>query len=85
MHIWEKCNGIPSTPVVARQASYEEKRTKQFKSVNRRWISITFSGARWPYGKSITIRKTSCELNSIYENLHEEPKMKIISLAVSEI
>ena len=31
MHIWEKCDGIPGTPVVARQASYEEKRTKQFK------------------------------------------------------
>ena len=82
MHIWEKCDGIPGTPVVA---SYEEKRTKHFKSVNRRSISITFSGARWPYWNSNTIRKTSCEMNSIYENLHEEPKMKIISLAVSEI
>ena len=48
------------TPVVARQASYEEKRTTKFKSVDRRWISITFSGARWPYWKSNTTRKTSC-------------------------
>ena len=66
-------------------ASYEENRTKQFKNVNRRWISIRFSGARWPYWKSNIIRKTSCWMNSIFENLHEEPKMKILSLAVSEI
>ena len=85
MHIWAKCDGIPGTPVVARQVSYEEKRTKQFKSVDRRWISITFSGARWPYWKSNTTRKTSCLINSIFENLHKEPKMKITSLAVSEI
>ena len=85
MHIWEKCDGIPGTPVVARQASYEEKRTKQFKSVDQRWISITFSDARWPYWKSNTTRKISCWMNSIFENLHKEPKMKIISLAVSEI
>ena len=31
MHIWEKCDGIPGTPVVARQASYEEKREKKLK------------------------------------------------------
>ena len=31
MNIWEKCDGIPGTPVVARQASYEEKRTQNLK------------------------------------------------------
>ena len=31
MHIWEKFDGIPGTPVVARQASYEEKRNFFFK------------------------------------------------------
>ena len=55
--IWEKCDGIPGKPVVS---SYEEKRTTQFQSVDRQWISITFSGARWPYWKSNTTPKTSC-------------------------
>ena len=37
-----------------------KRRGQKKLSVDRRWISITFSGARWPYWKSNTIRKTSC-------------------------